>query len=182
MKKILAFAGSNSSTSINHQLVLATSELIDFAQVDVISLRDFSVHIFGVDIEAEHGSPEQMKELMNLIKSYDGFIISTPEHNGIPPAFFLNILDWLSRIERRIFGEKPTFLLSTSTGPRAGISALQILENVIPRFGADVSGVYAFPSFNHNFADAKIQNQEELDKLKNQLTFFESKILEEGVK
>jgi hypothetical protein len=55
-------------------------------------------------------------------------------------------------------------LLSTSTGPKAGISALQILENVIPRFGADVSGVYAFPSFNHNFSDAKIQNQEELEK------------------
>ena len=182
MKKILAFAGSNSSTSINHQLVVATSNLIEFAHVDVVSLRDYNVHIFGVDIEAEEGSPEQMKKLMDLIKSYDGYIISTPEHNGIPPAFFLNILDWLSRIERRIFGEKPTFLLSTSTGPKAGISALQILENVIPRFGADVSGIYAFPSFNHNFQDASIKNEEELNKLKNQLLFFESKILEEGVK
>lgn len=182
MKKILAFAGSNSSKSINQQLVVATSEMIDFAKVDVISLRDYNVHIFGVDIEAEQGSPEQMQALMNLIKSYDGYIISTPEHNGIPPAFFLNILDWLSRIERRIFGEKPTFLLSTSTGPRAGSAALQILENVIPRFGADVSGVYAFPSFNHNFQDGAIQNHDELEKLKIQLQFFESKILEEGVK
>ena len=50
MKKILAFAGSNSSTSINHQLVVATSNLIEFAQVDVVSLRDYNVHIFGVDI------------------------------------------------------------------------------------------------------------------------------------
>ena len=53
MKKILAFAGSNSSQSINQQLIVSTSNLIDFAHVDVINLRDYSVHMFGVDVEAE---------------------------------------------------------------------------------------------------------------------------------
>lgn len=176
MKNILAFAGSNSSTSINHQLIVATSNLIDFAHVDIINLRDYSVHMFGVDIEAEEGSPEKMIELMGLMSTYDGFIISTPEHNSMPPAFFLNIIDWLSRINRTIFGNKPTFLMSTSPGPRAAISALTILENTLPRFGAAVSGVYALPSFNDNLKESVIDNEEELEKLKIQLQIFKNNI------
>lgn len=176
MKKILAFAGSNSSMSINHQLIVSVAEIIDFAKVDVIRLRDFEVPIFGIDAERETGIPKQMHELKNIISDYDGFIISTPEHNGIPPAFLLNILDWMSRINRRIFNEKPMLLLSTSDGARAGISALTILQNTIHRFGANVAGSYAFPSFFDNFSDAKITNIEELEKLKNQLNVFQEKI------
>ncbi len=176
MKRILAFAGSNSSRSINHQLVVAVANLIDFAQVDMINLRDYSVHMFGVDIEAEEGAPEKMKELSALISSYDAFIISTPEHNSMPPAFFLNIIDWLSRIERKIFGGKPVLAMSTSPGGRAGISALAILESTLPRFGGEVAGVYSLPSFNDNFKDFEIQHPEELSKLKQQINAFQLKI------
>jgi len=178
MKKILAFAGSNSSASINHQLVGYAASLIDFAQVDVISLKDFPAPIFGVDLESEQGIPASMRDLVEVILRYDGFIISTPEHNGIPTAFFLNTLDWLSRIERKIFREKPAFLMSTSPGAGAGVSALEILENAMPRFGAKISSIYAFPSFNLNFQESIIQNEEERVKLKIQLKKFEEKILE----
>jgi NAD(P)H-dependent FMN reductase len=176
MKKILAFAGSNSSKSINHQLIISTANLIDFAQIDVINLREYSVHMFGVDIEEEEGSPAKMIELLNLIQSYDGFIISTPEHNSMPPAFFLNIIDWLSRIDRLIFGNKPTLVMSTSPGPRAGISALTILENTLPRFGAEVTGAFSFPSFNDNLKDTVIHNEEELEKLKIQIQILKNKM------
>ena len=176
MKKILAFAGSNSSQSINQQLIVSTSNLIDFAHVDVINLRDYSVHMFGVDVEAEEGLPSKMIELRDLISNYDGYIISTPEHNSMPPAFFLNIIDWLSRIDRSIFGNKPTLVMSTSPGPRAGISALKILENTLPRFGADVVGAYAFPSFNDNLKDSVIHNEEELAKIKTQLSILKTQV------
>ncbi len=177
MKKILAFAGSNSSKSINHQLIISTANLIDFAHVDVINLSDYSVHMFGVDIEEKEGSPSKMFELMNLIQTYDGFIISTPEHNSMPPAFFLNIIDWLSRIDRLIFGNKPTLVMSTSPGPRAGISALTILENTLPRFGAEITGVFAFPSFNENLKVNIIQNEKELEKLKKQIQILKNRMM-----
>lgn len=169
MKKILAFAGSNSSTSINHQLVVSAANLIDFAQVDIINLRDYNVHMFGVDIEAEEGIPEKMKELSALISTYDAYIIATPEHNSMPPAFFLNIIDWLSRINRSIFGNKPVLIMSTSPGARAGVSALAILESILPRFGGEVAGVYSLPSFNENFKEFVIHHPEELEKLKQQI-------------
>lgn len=176
MKKILAFAGSNSSTSINQQLIIATSYLIDFAQVDVINLRDYSVHMFGVDIEAKEGIPQKMEELSALISSYDAFIIATPEHNSMPTAFFLNILDWLSRITRSIFGNKPVLVMSTSPGPKAGIAALAILERTLPRFGGEVVGVYSLPNFNDNFKDFVIHHPEELEKLKQQISSLQMRI------
>lgn len=178
MKKILAFAGSNSTTSINQRLVHATSELIDFAEVNVINLRNYNAPMFGVDLEAAEGAPQAMKELAALIDEHDAFIISTPEHNSMPPAFFLNVIDWLSRINRSIFSHKPVLLMSTSPGARAGVSALAILEATLPRFAGDVAGVYSLPSFNENFKDQMIHNETEMQKLKQQIQAFKLKIIQ----
>ena len=43
MKKILAFAGSTSSTSINKQLATYAAENLENTSFDVIDLRDFAV-------------------------------------------------------------------------------------------------------------------------------------------
>ena len=45
MKKIIAFSRSNSSKSINQQLVRIVSKYIKNAEVEVISLRDFPAPI-----------------------------------------------------------------------------------------------------------------------------------------
>ena len=176
MKKILAFAGSNSPVSINQTLVETTANLIDFAEVDVISLRSFSVHFYDVEQEKKEGVPEKMIELNSILSQYEGFILATPEHNGIPPAFFLNTLDWLSRVNRNIFNDKPTLLMSTSTGFKGGEGALKILESVIPRFGAKVVKSHAFPSFNHNLKDLEIINPDELIKMKEVLSSFRKEL------
>lgn len=176
MKKVLAFAGSNSPVSINQRLVEATAQLIDFAHVDLISLRDFSVHFYDVEREKQEGIPAKMIELNALLSQYEGFILATPEHNGIPPAFFLNTLDWLSRVNRNIFNDKPMLLMSTSTGFKGGEGALRILESVIPRFGANVIGAHPFPSFHHNLIELDFVNQDELIKLKLVLDNFKSQL------
>ncbi len=169
VKKIIAFAGSNSPVSINQQLIHATVELIDFADVDVLSLRDYATHFYDVVKERSEGVPNKMIELSEKLKQYDGYIIATPEHNGIPTAFLLNTLDWLSRIDRHFFGNKPVFLMSTSAGYHGGVAALRILENAVPRFKANVVGSFVLPSFNHNFKDGQIQNNELILELKSDL-------------
>ena len=47
MKKILAFAGSNSSTSINKQLAKYASSLLKDVDVNLIDLNDFKAPLFG---------------------------------------------------------------------------------------------------------------------------------------
>ena len=169
MKKLLAFAGSNSPVSINQQLIHAAAELVDFAKVEVLSLRAYSTHFYDVERERKEGVPQAMVELCEKIKSSEGFIIATPEHNGIPTSFLLNTMDWLSRIDRKFFGGKPVFLMSTSGGYHGGEAALRILENAIPRFQANVIESFVLPSFNHNFKEGRIINEELESELKNKL-------------
>ena len=88
MGVILAFSGSNSKHSINQKLIVATAKMISKHQVKVISLRDFEAPLYGIDLESEAGIPELMLKLNSIFNNVDGFLISTPEHNGSIPAVF----------------------------------------------------------------------------------------------
>lgn len=160
MKKIIAFSGSNSSSSINQQLIVAVSKYIKDVdvEVEVISLRDYEAPLFGVDLESEIGSPDAMKALFEKIGEADGFLISTPEHNGLIPAVFKNTIDWLSRLGRKLFNDKPVVFLSTSPGGRGGASALGQLMSVMPHQGAKIIGGHSMGSFND-----KMENGELID-------------------
>jgi len=75
MKKVLVFAGSNSSTSINQMLVTYASTLLKNTEATVIELKDYPAPVFSEDIEKNEGHPETLKALNELFKSHDGFII-----------------------------------------------------------------------------------------------------------
>ena len=152
MKRIATIAGSNSSKSINKELVHFVGGLMkDDTQVDNLDLIKYDVPIYNPDREKETGVPEKITELFNLLKMYDAFIIATPEHNGGLPAFFKNILDWLSRVDRDVFGDKPTLLLATSPGRFGAGKALSTLSGMLPHFGADVKSQYSLASFYDSF-------------------------------
>ncbi len=102
MKKILAFAGSNHSKSINQQLISYTSSLITETEVEVLDISKWNIPIYSIDMDPDQ-TPDQIIELIELIYNCDGFIISSPEHNGSTPAFFKNIFDWLSRRSKTVF-------------------------------------------------------------------------------
>lgn len=168
MKKIIAFAGSNSSTSINRQLIEAVVGLIpqsDDLQVEIIDLRDYPAPMFGVDLEREKGNPESMLNLDAKMQEADGFLVATPEHNGSMPAFFKNALDWQSRIRKPIFCDKPTVFLSTSPGGRGGASALQHLLDIMPFRGTQVIGGHAVALFKQKMVDGDLVDGEDRDAI-----------------
>ena len=150
MKKIIAFGASNSRQSINKQLATwsATQTSLPY---QVLDLNDFDMPVYSIDRENEQGIPAQAREFKRLISESDGIIIGLAEHNGNLTAAFKNITDWVSRIERGTWANKPVLLLSTSPGPRGGISALKIATTSFPHQGAQVSGSFALPSFHKNF-------------------------------
>tara|TARA_R110002050_G_scaffold33007_2_gene84445 strand:+ start:28023 stop:28580 length:558 start_codon:yes stop_codon:yes gene_type:complete len=147
MKKIIAFAGSNSSKSINHQLILAVNKLMPNVEVEVVSLRDYEAPVYGIDLEESEGFPATMTALFDKFSSADGFLVSTPEHNGFMPAVMKNTHDWLSRMGRKVYNEKPVVFLSTSPGGRGGASALGQIMSVMPHQGAKVVGGHSVGSF-----------------------------------
>ncbi|WP_103071410.1 NADPH-dependent FMN reductase [Aquimarina sediminis] len=152
MKKILAFAGSNSSTSINHKLVEFVASQISEHQVRIISLINYSVPMYSEDEEKNNGFPGMIMGLKHDIADADALIISVNEHNGSWGAFFKNIVDWLSRFDRNFMEGKKILLMSTSPGKRGGLSSLEYAKSVFPRFGAEIVESFSFPSFYDNFS------------------------------
>lgn len=157
---ILAFSGSNSSTSINQQLVIWVSQQLSKMNpqfnVTVVSLRDYEMPLFGVDLEKAITQPASSIEFRKLMDQHDAFIISSPEHNGSIPAVFKNFIDWQSRNPLKqddfsTFSKKAMLLLSASPGARGGKTNLENLLKLMPFWGAEVRDHYSLPNFYDNF-------------------------------
>ncbi|THV57793.1 NADPH-dependent oxidoreductase [Flagellimonas alvinocaridis] len=156
MKKIITIAGSNSQKSINKSLLAYTSGLLKNVEVISIDLNDYLLPIYGADFEAENGIPTAIKRLDELFDTADGFMVSLAEHNGSYAAVFKNTLDWLSRINMKVWREKPMLLMATSPGGRGGASVLQAASTYFPFMGADISDTFSLPSFYENFREGNI--------------------------
>jgi NAD(P)H-dependent FMN reductase len=153
MTKILAFSGSSSSRSINQKLVTFAASLLPDGMADVVDIRDYPLPIYSIDIEEGEGIPANAEKFKALMREYDGYLISSPEHNGLVPAIFKNLIDWLSRLEGKVFDNKPVVLMSTSPGKVGGRTNLEKLEKLLPRWGGEVVGSYSVGNFNDVFDD-----------------------------
>lgn len=154
--RILAFAASNSTHSINRQLVdYATRLLQDRTDLDVtvetIDLDDYEMPIYSIDRQNEGGIPQAAHDFFDKIGGADALLISFAEHNGNYTAAYKNLFDWTSRIDMRVYQDKPTVMLSTSPGRNGGGNALRMAIGSAPFFGNDLRASLAIPSFHQNF-------------------------------
>lgn len=149
--KITAFAASSSRNSINKALVTYASGLLTGADVQILDLNYYELPLFSVDKEKELGQPELASDFLARIGESDALIISFAEHNGSYSAAYKNLFDWCSRIEVKVFQNKPLVLLSTSPGARGGASVLAMAESSAPFFAGDVKASLSIPSFHENF-------------------------------
>ena len=62
--KLLAFAASSSSKSINKQLVTYAASLVEDADVEVLDLNDYELPLFSEDREKELGHPDLAKAFL----------------------------------------------------------------------------------------------------------------------
>ncbi len=159
MKKILAFSGSNSSTSINQSLLENVTNRISNHEIKKIKLTDFPLPIFSEDIEKNEGYPVNATIIKNLIAESDALVVAVNEHNGGPSAFFKNTIDWLSRVNRNFLEGKQILLISTSPGKRGAASSLEYTKNIFGRFGGQVIESFSLPSFKDNFENGKVINE-----------------------
>lgn len=162
--KIIAFAGSPSKKSINKKLATYASSLFVNAEIEVLDLNDFQMPLFSVDIEAEIGQHPLAKAFLGKIATADILVVSLAENNGNYSAAFKNTVDWCSRINGKIFQDKPMLLMATSPGARGGASVLEIAKNNFPRFATEIKAVFSLPSFNDNFdVESNVISNPELD-------------------
>lgn len=150
--KVVAFGASYSKESINKEFAAYAASKIPGAEVEILDLTQYSLPLFTVDLEKEIGHPEIIKDFLSKIDSADLIIISLAEHNGSYSAGFKNLFDWSSRVNIKFFESKKVLLLSTATGPRGGISALEAAKTRFPIHGAEIVGTFSLPSFNENYS------------------------------
>ncbi|MCB9033427.1 MAG: NAD(P)H-dependent oxidoreductase [Chitinophagales bacterium] len=148
--KILAFAGSNSSTSINKALVQFVLKQFPEHEINLIDLNDFEMPIFSIDRE-KNGIPNEAHLFLKHIEDADIIICSLAEHNRSYTVAFKNIFDWSSRINVKVFQNKPMLLMSTSPGGFGGGNVLNTAKTFLPQFGAAIKATFSLPKFYENF-------------------------------
>lgn len=164
MNKIIAFAGSNSKQSINHQLLEMIQQHFD-SNFELIRLSDLDVPMFGVDLEAEIGTPKVIEELYAKISSSPILLMACSEHNGNMTAFLKSTLDWLSRKDRSFLEAKDVFLCGTSTGRKGASESIAAVKRLVERLDGDVTATYSLPSYHHVFENGALipEHRENLD-------------------
>ena len=179
-KKILAFGASSSTTSINKKLASFAANQLDNATTTLLDLNDFEMPIYSIDREKQNGIPQLAQNFKQHIKEADGIIISFAEHNGAYTAAFKNIMDWVSRIDKAVWDNKPMLLLASSPGGRGGQRVLDIAVNSFPFMGARSISSFALPSFFDNLSEDGIKDSELSSAFEIQLHAF-SKALKEDL-
>ena len=149
--KVLALAASNSENSINKKLAsYAASKFID-AEIEIVDINDFEMPIYSIQREVTLGKPKLAQAFYDKITECDVIIISFAEHNGSYTAAYKNLFDWTSRIDIKVYQDKPMLMLATSPGPSGARSVLASALGSAIYFAANVKGSLSIPNFFDNF-------------------------------
>jgi len=174
--KVLAFAATSSRNSINKALVkhagqVLKEEIYTEADVEIIDLNDYEMPIYSIDRENENGIHPLAKQFFEKVTQADALLISYAEHNGFYTAAYKNIFDWASRIDRKVYQDKPMFIMSASVGPNGGSNVLNVAEQSAPHFGAHIVDRLSVGPFEQRFDSEQGQFLENTlaDKLRKAL-------------
>lgn len=170
--KIIGFAGSTSSKSINKLLVDYTLKRCKNQEVQLLDLNDYELPLYSADREANDGFPPAALRFVAKIQEADALIISTSEHNQMVTAAFKNLLDWCSRVNHKFMENKPVLLLSTSNGGYGAQNARGYAEKALPKFGAMIQDTFSLPNFKDKFEGEKITDETYKEELLAKLNVF----------
>lgn len=181
--KLLAFSGSVRADSYNKKALMLLIESLkgQGATVTYIDLADFPMPIYNGDLEDTKGLPENAKKLQDLIAAHDGFIIASPEYNGLPSPLLINAIDWASREVKgnansglNIFKDKPATIIAVSPGKSGGSRGMAVVSQFLTNIGVKVapSGT-TIPEVMQVFNEkGQVKDQMILAKINNQAKKF----------
>lgn len=170
----MAFGASNSHESINRRFAIFGANQIKNGIVNVLDLNNFEMPIYSIDREKRYGIPDQAKKFKKHLREADGIVISFAEHNGSYSAAFKNIFDWISRIEKDVWYQKPMFLLATSPGSGGAKIVLETALSKFKRMNSSTIAHFSLPFFHEKFTELEGIKNAELDaKFRKQLALFE---------
>lgn len=144
MTKILFFAGSTSSTSINRKLAHEAERVAKDmgVQTTFLDLADYPLPIFDADCEKSKGAPENAKKLKDILLAHDGVFVASPEYNSSFTPLLKNAIDWVSRVRAEgqpdAFAGKVYAIGAVSPGALGGYRGLIPLRLFLSNIGIHV--------------------------------------------
>jgi NAD(P)H-dependent FMN reductase len=140
--RILAFAGSTRTASLNKRLLAfaAGEARAAGAEVTVVDLRDLALPLYDGDLEAASGLPAAAREFKRLLAGHAGWLIASPEYNSSISGVLKNAIDWASRSEPgeralAAFTGRVAGLVSASPGWRGGLRGLVTVRSILSSVG-----------------------------------------------
>jgi chromate reductase, NAD(P)H dehydrogenase (quinone) len=155
--KLLAFAGSTRSGSLNQALLnLAVAEArARGAEVTEIRLKDFDLPLYDGDLEVS-AFPGAARELKSLFQSHQGFLIASPEYNGSVSGVLKNAIDWASRptdgealTALSAFRGKVAGLMAASISPFGGLRGITHMRQILATIQTLVATEQVLVPFAH---------------------------------
>ncbi len=137
--KILVFAGSIRTGSMNAQLAALAAKEFALAGADVtrISLLDFAMPIYDGDLEGRSGPPEAAIMLKRMMQNHQGVFIASPEYNASVTPLLKNTLDWVSRVREgkeaplAVYKDRAFAISGASNGGYGAMRSLMALRQVL---------------------------------------------------
>ena len=79
----------------------------------------------------------------------------------------------MSRIDGKLWNNKPMFLMATSPGGRGGASVLEIAKGRFPFMGGNIVAEFSLPFFEKNYSSSGIVDRELRNSFSHEITKFE---------
>jgi chromate reductase, NAD(P)H dehydrogenase (quinone) len=127
--KVLGVCGSLRKASLSMAALRACKELmpagvsLSFAQIGEIPMYNQDIFDAGI--------PQPAKRFYDDVAAADGVLIASPEYNFSLPPVLKNAIDWLSKMPKQPFENKPIALFSASQGPLGGARVQYDLRRIL---------------------------------------------------
>ena len=125
--KVVAIVGSIRNDSYNLKLAQYVQKLYqDKFDLEILNIREIPFY----DQDIENNPPEVVTEFKNKVKTADAVLWVTPEYNGTVPGVLVNVIDWLSRVDKVMIG-KPSWIMGASMGNLGTVKAQMHLRDIL---------------------------------------------------
>ena len=116
--KVLGVCGSLRKASLSMAALRACKDLMPAGMsLQIANIGD--IPMYNQDV-FDAGIPAPAKRFYDEIAAADGVLIATPEYNFSLPAVLKNAIDWVSKMPKQPFDNKPIAVFSASQGPLGG--------------------------------------------------------------
>lgn len=125
--KVVAIVGSVRQDSYNRKLAkYIQKKYRDRLDLEILSVGDLPHY----DQDIELNPPEVVSVFKRKVAGADAVLWVTPEYNYSIPGVLKNAIDWLSRVEKVMFG-KPSWIMGATMGTLGTVRAQEHLRDIL---------------------------------------------------